>query len=77
MTVGPNGDAIAMDRVFEDSYGVPTDGAVIVRPDGVVAWRVTPSDQDAEEAIEAAMSRLLGRGERPRIRRTSRERQAQ
>lgn len=62
VTVGPNGDAIATEGMFEDSYGIPTDGAVIVRPDGVVAWRVTSSDQDAEEAIEAAMSRLLGRG---------------
>jgi len=62
VTMGPDGDAIATEGVFEDSYGVPTDGAVIVRPGGVLAWRATSSDQDAEEAIEAAMGRLLGRG---------------
>lgn len=61
VTVGPHGDVVAAADEFENWFGVPTTGAVIVRPDGVVAWRVVSSDQDADEAVTTAMTRLLGR----------------
>ena len=40
---------------FADAYGLPSSGAVIVRPDGFVAWRA----KDAGGASKATMSKLL------------------
>ncbi|MEO6826429.1 MAG: hypothetical protein ABI170_03835 [Microbacteriaceae bacterium] len=59
--IGPAGDAAADADVFEDAYGVAPDGAIIARPDGIVAWRASQTDLDAEQSIEAAMNRLLCR----------------
>jgi 2-polyprenyl-6-methoxyphenol hydroxylase-like FAD-dependent oxidoreductase len=62
VTVGSQGDVVAASNAFETAYGLPSNGAVIVRPDGIVAWRATSPSQDAEKSVEEAMTRLLGRG---------------
>lgn len=62
VTVGSPGDVVAASHAFEKAYGLPSDGAVIVRPDGIVAWRATSPSRDAEESVDEAMTRLLGRG---------------
>lgn len=61
LTIGALGDVLGNSEAFEKMYGVSSDGAVIVRPDGIVAWRSTSQSQDAEGAITEAMTRLLGR----------------
>lgn len=38
------------------------DGAVLVRPDGVIAWRSAANTDEPADAIEAALRGLLGRG---------------
>ena len=38
-TVGADGDLGDPDGNWHEAYGVDTDGAVLVRPDGYVAWR--------------------------------------
>jgi 2-polyprenyl-6-methoxyphenol hydroxylase-like FAD-dependent oxidoreductase len=60
--VGAAGDVVAPDGLFEQAYGLAADGAVIVRPDGIVAWRSPATSHDAEGVIEATMATLLGRG---------------
>jgi 2-polyprenyl-6-methoxyphenol hydroxylase-like FAD-dependent oxidoreductase len=56
--------------VLLSSHGVPNmlverhitaDGAVLVRPDGVIAWRATSSVSDFRGTIEDVMARLLFR----------------
>jgi 2-polyprenyl-6-methoxyphenol hydroxylase-like FAD-dependent oxidoreductase len=60
--VGAGGDVVAPDGLFEQAYGLAADGAIIVRPDGIVAWRSPATSHDAEGVIEATMATLLGRG---------------
>ena len=59
--VGGTDDADLYDikGIFAESFGITAKGAVLVRPDGVVAWRST-SDGEAE-ALAAALYRVLGR----------------
>ncbi|GAA2613542.1 FAD-dependent oxidoreductase [Dactylosporangium fulvum] len=46
---------------FADAYGVGPDGAVLVRPDGVVAWRSAGAVEDAPAVLAAALATALGR----------------
>jgi 2-polyprenyl-6-methoxyphenol hydroxylase-like FAD-dependent oxidoreductase len=57
--VGTDGDLDAKNQQFERAYAVPAGGALIVRPDGVVAWRSGEADPDPEQQISDAMARLL------------------
>ncbi|WP_407550939.1 FAD-dependent oxidoreductase [Streptomyces sp. Pv4-95] len=64
--IGPTAeDTQLVDRQgrWNDAYGVRAGGAVLVRPDGVVAWRAPASLPAAEQgaALEAALRRILGR----------------
>jgi hypothetical protein len=45
---------------FARVYGLESDGAVLVRPDGHVAWR-SPRGPAAADALSAALRRILGR----------------
>jgi putative polyketide hydroxylase len=49
---------------FASAYGVESTGAVLVRPDGHVAWR-EPGAAQREGEITAALSQILDRPERP------------
>jgi putative polyketide hydroxylase len=42
------------------AYEVDDDGAVLVRPDGHVAWRSRGGSRDPEGALSAAMDAILG-----------------
>ncbi|WP_040835993.1 FAD-dependent oxidoreductase [Nocardia brevicatena] len=53
---------------YEDSYGdyralseVDEDGAVLVRPDHMVAWRATDARHDPVAMLQAVVERILGR----------------
>jgi hypothetical protein len=46
---------------LEASYGTGAAGAVLVRPDGFVAWRVTASHPDPEDELARALGAALGR----------------
>ena len=45
---------------FPSAYGITTAGAVLVRPDGIVAWR--GADEVSAEAVADALDRALCRG---------------
>jgi 2-polyprenyl-6-methoxyphenol hydroxylase-like FAD-dependent oxidoreductase len=49
------------DGKLETLYGTGPDGALLVRPDGMVAWRTTESAADADGALQAALAAALGR----------------
>ncbi|WP_326536016.1 FAD-dependent monooxygenase [Pseudorhodoferax sp.] len=57
------GDEIrAPDASWRDAYGLAEDGAVLVRPDGHVAWRSRGGAADAPAVLSAALGAVLGLG---------------
>jgi len=47
---------------FESAYGTGPAGAVLVRPDGFVAWRATAPHADPQGELAGALEAALGRG---------------
>ena len=45
---------------WAELYGVGAEGAVLVRPDGFVAWRSTDAAADPEQAVGEALRTVLG-----------------
>jgi 2-polyprenyl-6-methoxyphenol hydroxylase-like FAD-dependent oxidoreductase len=45
-----------MEGRFTKAYGITDEGAVLVRPDGFVAWRAEGSDGDLKEAMKKLLS---------------------
>jgi 2-polyprenyl-6-methoxyphenol hydroxylase-like FAD-dependent oxidoreductase len=60
-TVGKDRDLGDPDGNWHQAYGVDTDGAVLVRPDGHVAWRSRTSASNPLEVLRTALDRLFGR----------------
>jgi hypothetical protein len=60
-TVGGDGDLGDPDGAWLAAYGLDRDGAVLVRPDGHVAWRSCTGSADAEGTLTAALDTVLGR----------------
>ena len=50
------------DGTFAAAYGLGEGGAVLVRPDGVVAWRCRTAPADPGRALAAVLAIALGRG---------------
>jgi putative polyketide hydroxylase len=48
-----------MDGRFCSSYGINTNGSVLVRPDGIVGWRSPTMVDDPTQALESALSTIL------------------
>ena len=48
------------DGNWHQAYGVDTDGAVIVQPDGYVAWRKRSGISGPREVLRAVFDQLLG-----------------
>ena len=59
-TIGKEGDLIDPDGKWHQAYGVETDGAVLVRPDGYVAWRKRSGISEPREVLRAVFDDLLG-----------------
>src|ERR1700722_13201423 len=60
-TVGKDEDLCDPDGNWHDIYGVDPDGAVLVRPDGYVAWRSRSGAANPSEVLHAAFDGLFGR----------------
>jgi 2-polyprenyl-6-methoxyphenol hydroxylase-like FAD-dependent oxidoreductase len=54
---------------FEAAYGVSATGAVLIRPDGFVAWRAKAMVDDPLDAVTQALEAILMRRVAPRARR--------
>src|SRR5690606_29010797 len=59
--VGPDGGLRAEAGAFEASFGVPDEGAVLVRPGGAVAWRADGADSATAATLRAALDGALTR----------------
>jgi putative polyketide hydroxylase len=54
------GDVEDADGIWHESYDVQADGAVLVRPDGHVAWRSAGGAAEPAKVLAAALDRVLG-----------------
>jgi putative polyketide hydroxylase len=59
-TVGKDGDLGDPDGSWHEAYGVDADGAVLVRPDGHVAWRSRSGASRSLEVLRTVLDRLFG-----------------
>ncbi|MFF3612074.1 FAD-dependent oxidoreductase [Streptomyces sp. NPDC002580] len=60
---GPEADLVpAGDADWAEAHGVSTDGAVLVRPDGFVAWRSEGPVKDPRTVLREALAALLDLG---------------
>jgi putative polyketide hydroxylase len=66
-TVGGKEDLIDPDGNWHEAYGVETDGAVLVRPDGYVAWRGRSGASRPREVLRAVVDGVLGRIPQPAL----------
>jgi putative polyketide hydroxylase len=57
--VAADGALVDAGSAFPEMFGTGADGAVLVRPDGVVAWRTTAAAEDPRTEVEQAMRLLL------------------
>ena len=44
---------------FAETYGTGAEGAVLVRPDGVIAWRARAAAEDGERVLARALAQVL------------------
>jgi len=61
--IGPSGDLIDLDGQWQETYGMTTSGAVLVRPDGFVAWHSEENEQQPQRTLEMVLEHLLHRGD--------------
>jgi len=61
MSVGEAGDLRAPDGRLEKAYGVESDGAVLVRPDGFVGWRAQRAGSDPGRELRGAVAAVTAR----------------
>src|SRR5579884_1329959 len=59
--VGAYGDLRDVENNWQARMGVPAEGAVLVRPDGFVAWRTNALATDPELKLEQVLSSILCR----------------
>jgi putative polyketide hydroxylase len=60
-TVGKDADLGDLDGNWREAYGVDTDGAALVRPDGHVAWRSRSGASGPLEVLRSVLDGLFGR----------------
>ena len=60
-TIGADTEVSDPDTAWHAAYGIDADGAVLVRPDGYVAWRSRSGVSNAEATLRAAFDLALGR----------------
>jgi len=59
--VGPDGGLRAEAGAFEAAFGLPEDGALLVRPAGTVPWLAGSADSATAAALRAALDGALTR----------------
>jgi putative polyketide hydroxylase len=59
--VGPNGDLRDVEGRWPTAYGVSDDGAVLVRPDGFIAWRARTATERPLATLRDVMTRVTFR----------------
>ena len=63
-------------ELFQSAYGVDADGAVLVRPDGFIAWRSRGAATDAQAVLRRVLTDLSLKGQEARADRSAAEAEA-
>jgi 2-polyprenyl-6-methoxyphenol hydroxylase-like FAD-dependent oxidoreductase len=63
--IGGGGELSDVGGAWHSAYEIDGDGAVLVRPDGYVAWRSRTASADPEGTLAAALDTVLGRRRPP------------
>lgn len=58
-SIGPSGDLVDEAGAWPDLYGIGADGAVLVRPDGHVAWRAASAKGNPREDLLGGLRSIL------------------
>jgi hypothetical protein len=61
--IAADGDLIEVDGSFQERFGLDAAGAVLVRPDGYIAWRSQPGDTPSHDSMSEVFGRLAGHHE--------------
>jgi 2-polyprenyl-6-methoxyphenol hydroxylase-like FAD-dependent oxidoreductase len=59
--IGPDADLLDLENGWQTKMGVSSEGAVLVRPDGFVAWRTSTSAPSPESSLVQVFSSILCR----------------
>ncbi len=59
-SIGSGCDLVSSDDILNTTYGIDRAGAVLVRPDGYVAWRSRSASTDARRALDHALGAAVG-----------------
>lgn len=59
--IGEGREIVDAEGSWQEMYGVESDGAVLVRPDGYVGWRSRTGTENAARVLADARDRILGR----------------
>jgi len=59
--IGPDADLLDLEHNWQSRMGVSPEGAVLVRPDGFVAWRITTLTATPEPLLRQVLERILCR----------------
>jgi 2-polyprenyl-6-methoxyphenol hydroxylase-like FAD-dependent oxidoreductase len=59
--IGPEGDLEDPDSRFENTVGIGIHGVLLLRPDGVIAWRTADAHPDPRAKLDEVMSELTFR----------------
>jgi hypothetical protein len=57
------GELVDADSRFRLAYGIAPDGAVLVRPDGFIAWRAADASGASAGRVAGVLSRVLCRAD--------------
>jgi putative polyketide hydroxylase len=58
--IGPEGELQDVDHTWSETYGIEADGALLIRPDGFVAWRQHGMAPDPHKELRNVVERILG-----------------
>jgi putative polyketide hydroxylase len=61
--IAPDGDLRDVENRWQTAYGVSAEGAVLIRPDGFIAWRSRDCQVDPETALHNVLEHLSFRGQ--------------
>ncbi len=59
--IGVEGDIVDVDGQWAANTGLSPQGALLIRPDGVVAWRADALPPDPDDVLRRALTAILGR----------------
>jgi hypothetical protein len=58
--IGPEGELQDVEHHWSEAYGIDADGALLIRPDGFVAWRQSRAVGDHQTVLRDVVEQIVG-----------------